>query len=134
MNLAAHSPYASQSEHPSTLEQFGSIFPQQPKKKSKPLKEERSPEAAGISVEAWQASLPPLHVAGPSGVAERAHTLHISTVNLHPTTNTPRAASVTSHLRRCQLRLHRSYQLCLNCLGLESRNASNSPGEKDSLK
>ncbi|XP_053152429.1 rab11 family-interacting protein 2-like [Hemicordylus capensis] len=129
--LTAHSPSISQSEHPSTLEQFGSIFSQTPKKKSKPLKEERSPEAAGICMEAWQTSLPSLHVAGPSGIAARAQTVHISTVSLHQTTHSPTASSLTSHFRRCQLRLHRSCQFCLQCLGQGSSSVSTSSGERD---
>ncbi|KAF7249514.1 hypothetical protein EYD10_04254 [Varanus komodoensis] len=110
----------SQSEHPSSLEQFSSIFTQQPKKKSKPLKEERNPEAAGISMEAWQASLPPLHVAGPSDMPPRAQTLHLSTVSLQQTASVSTASSVASHFYRCRLQLHRSYQLFRRCFGLGS--------------
>ncbi|XP_077182305.1 uncharacterized protein LOC143832190 [Paroedura picta] len=120
VNLTAHSPYISQSEHPSTLEQFGSIFPQPPKKKSKPLKEERSPEAAGIAMEPWQSSLPPLHAAGSSKTPPRAQTLHLSAVSLHQTSNSHNASSATSRFRRCQLRLHRSFHSCLRCFGFGS--------------
>ncbi|KAM6470811.1 uncharacterized protein PHA67_021000 isoform 1-T1 [Liasis olivaceus] len=109
-----------QSEHPSTLEQFSSIFSQQPKKKSKPLKEERSPEAAGISMEPWQASLPPLHTIGHSDIPPRAQTLHLSTVNLSQTTNIALASSVTSRFHRCRIQLHRSYQFCRRCFGVGS--------------
>ncbi|XP_061473625.1 rab11 family-interacting protein 2-like [Rhineura floridana] len=120
MNLAANTAYTSQSEHPSTLEQFSSIFTQQPKKKSKPLKEERNPEAAGISMEAWQASLPPLHVAGPSDIPPRAQTLHMSTVSLQQTTSTATPSSATRHFHRCRMQLHRSYQFFRRCFGLGS--------------
>ncbi|XP_048347575.1 rab11 family-interacting protein 2-like [Sphaerodactylus townsendi] len=111
MNLADCS---SQSEHPVTLEQFSSIFTLPPNKKSKPLKEERSPEAAGIAMEPWQPSLL-LRAAGPSEIPPQAQTLHLSTVSLHQTTS-----STTSRFRRCQLRLHRSYHSCLRCFGLGS--------------
>ncbi|XP_032996380.1 rab11 family-interacting protein 2-like [Lacerta agilis] len=114
-NLAANS---SESEHPSTLEQFSSIFTQQLKKKSKPLKEERNLEAAGISMEAWQTSLPPLHVAGPSDIPPRAQTLHLSTVSLQQTTSTATASSVTRHFHRCRMHLSRSYQFFRRCFGL----------------
>lgn len=120
LNLKASAPYPNQSEHPSALEQFGSIFMQQQKKKPKPVKEERSSEAAGIFMESWQASLPPLHAAGSSGVPLRAQTLHGSAVSLHETLTTHAASSVTSHFRRCQLQFHRSYQFCLRCFGLGS--------------
>ncbi|XP_039190046.1 rab11 family-interacting protein 2-like [Crotalus tigris] len=109
-----------QSEHPSTLEQFNSIFSQQPKKKSKPLKEDRSPEAAGISMEPWQASLPPLHTVGHSDIPPRAHTLHFSIVSLQQITNIAPASSITSRFHRCRMQLHRSYQFCRRCLGVGS--------------
>ncbi|XP_062826229.1 rab11 family-interacting protein 2-like isoform X1 [Anolis carolinensis] len=112
---------ANQSEHPSSLEQFSSIFSPHPMKKSKPLKEERNPEAAGISMEAWQASLPPLHVAGPSHLPPRARTLHPSTVSLQQTnTSSSTTSFVPGHLHRCRMRLHRSYQFCRRCFGLGS--------------
>ncbi|KAJ7316607.1 hypothetical protein JRQ81_002769 [Phrynocephalus forsythii] len=117
--LSSNAMNATQSEHPSMLGQFSGLFPQQPKKKSKPLKEERNPEAAGISMEAWQASLPPLHVTGPSDIPPRAQTLHLSTVSLQPTPSAS-TMSVPSHFRRCQMRLHRSYQFCRRCFGLSS--------------
>lgn len=109
-----------ESEHPSTLEQFNSIFSQQPKKKSKPLKEERSPEAAGISMEPWQASLPPLHTVGHSDIPPRAQTLHFSTVSLQQITNIAPASSVINRLHRCRMQLHRSYQFCRRCFGVGS--------------
>ncbi|KAH0629943.1 hypothetical protein JD844_012437 [Phrynosoma platyrhinos] len=118
--LSSDAMNTNQSEHPSSLEQFSSIFSQQPKKKSKPLKEERSPEAAGISMEAWQASLPPLHVAGPSHIPSRAQTLQPSTMSLQQTTSSSTISSVPGHLRRCRMRLHRSYQFCRRCFGFSS--------------
>lgn len=120
VNLTAYSPYVSQSEHPSTLEQLSSIFTQPSRKKSKPLKEERSPEAAGIAMEAWQASLPPLHAAEPSKIPSRAQTLHLSPVSLHQTTSTPHTKAATGRFRRCQLCLHSSYHSCLRCFGFGS--------------
>ncbi|XP_042308754.1 rab11 family-interacting protein 2-like [Sceloporus undulatus] len=118
--LSSDAVNTNQSEHPSSLEQFSSIFSQQPKKKSKPLKEERSPEAAGISMEAWQASLPPLHVAGPSHMPPRAQTLQPSTVSLQQTTSSSTISSVPGHLRRCRMRLHRSYRFCRRCFGFRT--------------
>nr|XP_020645894.1 rab11 family-interacting protein 2-like isoform X2 [Pogona vitticeps] len=118
--LSSNPVNTTQSEHPSTLEKFSNLFTQQHKKKSKPLKEERNPEAAGISMEAWQGSLPPLHVAGPSDIPPRALTLHLSPVSLQPTPSASTTNSVPSHFRRCQMQLHRRCQFCRRCFGLMS--------------